>query len=353
MLIQKIYRNKLMISMILLIAVNGITGCANENISDNNSIGNAAVIKKNNILYYYDFEIYDMSNFKSCDLYYINLDTGENKLIDHVCDENIGFAAVLGIIEVDGKLYYGKSTEPGCTVSIYSIDPDDPEPKLEGVIDEELGSAFGETILNDLRMFAVGNDVYVLGRSNLYRLNKGEAEKIRDDISSIYKDGNYIYYSLEKSYETGGIYRYNIITKKSKEIVSADKIREFNSGTVLGSVVYVRNIIVDDDTIYFFSADDLSGIVRYNISEDSQIEAVTKNSYACRFIKYKDKLYYKDYSGRAEYKYHLCEINTDGSEEKAILSNVYTFGICDDVIYYYTFSRPDKLELKEYNVDTE
>lgn len=316
-------------------------------------MGNGAyVIKYNDYLYYYNYELYNGAKIKSCNLYKQNLKTGEVEFVDNICTNETHIESIIKMFEFDGRLYYGVSEGNNISTSIYSIGDFETAPRFEGKIDEFLNADSGEFVNSEFKIFKYRNQLYILGNNKIYRLKNGKSKEIKQGISSIWIDGRKVYFSKIKSNgETGGIFCYNTLTRRKTEIVSEDKIRNFNAGTVMGGQVSVKNIIVDDDTIYFLSSYYMSSIVKHPVSKNGQIEDITKSSRTQSFSKYKDMLFYKNYNKTMQSK--LCSISIKGENETSLIPSIYSYNIYDDTIYYYMFCEPYIPQLRKYDMITQ
>ncbi len=332
-------------------------GCAkaNENnLSDKNGYDDYGyVLKCGKYIYYYDF------TYRNTDLFRYDCENKEKEYIDNITNAETNFCGVVRMYLTDDRIYYGKSTSDDKISHIYSITNDDLKPRYEAAITAEDGESMrdysGETLSPDYRIMKIENGIYALIEGKLYRFNNGDAEIIKKGVTSIDVDKNNIYYSLrEYDGSSTGIFRYNIKTKTNKEIIAAETIKSFNAeNTIHGDQVYVSNIAVDDDNIYFIAAPEWASIFRYKLDGNTGIEDLTGRGgrrIAAKFRVLGDKIYYV----AGFLRLHCFDTKTGELNEVIHGKRIYSYNVYDNLVYYYEYTDTEGSfpELRIYNMET-
>ena len=243
------------------------------------------------------------------------------------------------MFNINNRIFYGKSVENGTLIC--SIDPETSQPVSEGFINEALDAFDGENSKYDFRMYECDDNIYVLAKNKIYKLDNKNTEVIFDNISSLYIYDNKCYYSLFEDNEfstyelkgSGGIWCYDFNTHDNTEIVNKEAIKNYNSiESISGDVCGVQNIIAEENKIYFLGAFDPTQISVFN-EETEEIVNLTDYFRTKMFKKYKDKLYFIDRQHR------LRSVSDEGNMDVIINAYVYAFSIYNDKIYYYRVTR--------------
>jgi hypothetical protein len=346
---------KKLITVVLLITMMILTSCRQEKpIADIDYANSGFAVGCDDYLYYIKYAS------MRADLYRYNITNGEEYFVDNIFDINnidTSIIALIKMFNIDNRVFYGKGTMD--STSIYSIDSESSQPIFEGKIDGQLDAYYGEYPFNEFRMYKYGDDVYVLAKNKLYKLNKENTEVVYDKIGSLYIDDGKCYYSLIEDTESkfatafsNGVWCYDLKENKNEEIISRDAIEDYNrTESVSGPVCGVQNIIADDDQIYFLGAYDPIEISMFNTKTDKIID-LTPEHRTRMFRKYGDKIYFIDVQHR------LCSVsaNSDNKEDVDIIikgTYVYSYSIYKDKIYYYkvTDDRGYPSELVEFDIN--
>lgn len=307
-----------------------ITSCYGKDfsmgkITEVNDIG-SYVVKCDDYLYYYKYGP-DYAN-----LYKYDTVSGDEEYVDTLTTKTGGYSGVLRMFVINGRLYYGKSTDEGYNTAIHSIDIKGSQPRFEGIVDETFDAHSDELFVdNEFKIFGVNNDIYVLAGENVYKLNETYSELIIRGVSGVCVDGEKIYYSLcVDNINSGGIMCYNIGDGTNTEIVSDTAIREYNKTTIYGDGCTVQNIFSDEKSLYFLGASEAAEILRYDFG-GNEVRGLTHRAYPRLFRMQDDKLYYIDI------KQELSCVNTDGTDAKKLIENerVFAFNVSGNSIYYY------------------
>ena len=338
-----------------------ISGCSNKKkiISQCEKENNYGyTIECDNTLFYYHISP------ETVDLYSYDIESEKKNFIDNVANSEMEWSYFGPMHLIDGRIYYMKAASSYQTVDFYSIDPEKYEPQYEGTINNSVGNYewidYGERAgYLEIEMFKYDGSIYVFAQKNIYKLDKKKTSIVKSNIISMYIDGDNIYYSALKDkkdnddkVEPGGISRYDINTGKSDEIVAADDIERLNDTELLqDSNVVVRNIIADDENIYFLGTSGDADIFRYNQTDEKSLSILTpdlQKRLTQKFRKYDDKIYYIAVGNRL----HCVDLTT--RELNAVIDQayIYAYNIYNDSLYYYkvTDNRNYPSEIRVYDL---
>lgn len=311
-------------------------------------------VRNNEYMYYYKSRMGD----EECqDIYRYNINNCTEEYVDSSFAGDIKERCVFRLFSIGNRVYYIKK-ESGKSV-IYSISNIDTKPFQEGIIDEDLYSVdLPEASYYEYRMFKY-DDLYVLINRKLYRVNRDVSEIIAEGICSLALYDNDVYYSKlltrAENYDfnvydsqTGGILCYNINTKENREIISAEKIAEYNAATVLGHTASVKNILVDNEGIYFLGAEYVSPVLYINKLGNGDIINVSgsdsKTSYTRMFRINDGKIFYRNQKGS------VYSIDVEKQSKYKDLEHVNAFYPFGDLIYYYRLNDVNIPEIRAYNI---
>lgn len=344
---------------IIICVVCLITGCyqidVNANIiSSCKSINYYGfVIEKEQALFYYNI------NEKGVDLYFYNHQTGDKKVIDNIIDANM-YVDVYPMFLIDDRIYYAKCPNNRSIADIYSIDTNTLIPKYEGTVKSSNdNSVFYDSYIgeihaaNDFEIFKYNDNIYVFVAGNVYNIDGENKNIVAEHISSMYIYGTKIYYSKVDDGIGSGVFCYDIKTKKSKEIITAEAIEKLNSEQIIRHIYYyvlVSNIIVDDENIYFIGTKAPALVYQYNL-HDSSLEVLNNSiDVTEKFKKYGDKIFYIPTRKGGLYGYDL----KDKESFLATNSHMLSYNFYGDYLYFYKILDYGEciVELQRYNIKT-
>jgi hypothetical protein len=333
----------------MLIALFLLTSCGKvASIADIDYANSGFAVGADDYVYYVKYAP------SQADLYRYNIAGGEEYFVDNIYNSDTNVLGMIKMFNIDNRVFYGKSIKDG--TAVYSIDSESSQPIFEGNINETLDAFNGEYSSYEFRMYKYADDVYVLAKNKLYKLNKENTEVVYDNISSLYIDDGKCYYSLTKDEsskllpdDSSGLWCYDLKENKNTEIIGENVIEDYNSiETISGPICSVQNIIADDGQIYFLGAHDPTQISTFS-TETGKIRDLTPEYRTRMFKKYGDKIYFIDV------KHRLCSASVNNEDVNVIIqdSYVYSFNIYKDKIYCYKVAddRGHPSELVEFDMD--